>query len=487
MNSEELLGRYLAGGCTDAEVHALQEALKQDAALRHKYLDYLNLDLALETRVDMTEQPAPARRSASADSAQRVRSSFGWAWGIAAAVAVLVGVGVVWGGRWGNFGESYATVVECPGVEQWRVGKRLRGGRYAIGAGTVDLVTSRGARVVIEAPAEFRFESEQRLILSRGRLSAEVPPAAKGFTVVTRSGDAVDLGTRFGVDVPSKGAAEVHVFEGEVVERSARGGQRQSVKGGEAVVMNQGAGAVRELRNAAFIRREEVGRLSAALTAGQRARAAAALGALRRDPALIALVEFESGRVGAGVYREVQGRWPGSKALEFCNPGDHLKLDAGGGRTWPELTFAAWVRLDRVGGGRIQSLFHTDGWDRKNPGQIHWSVTPFGTMWLVCLPFQKHAVNEEMTPRLPEEGRWTHLVSVYDAPRHLLRHYLDGKLGLEMTLSGAAPAVLGPAEIGNWDLYDRKLSGRLDELVLMGRAMEEREVAALFEAGNPYR
>jgi hypothetical protein len=36
-------------------------------------------------------------------------------------------------------------------------------------------------------------------------------------------------------------------------------------------------------------------------------------------------------------------------------------------------------------------------------------------------------------------------------------------------------------------LYDRKLSGRLDELVLMGRAMEEREVAALFEAGNPYR
>jgi hypothetical protein len=32
----------------------------------------------------------------------------------------------------------------------------------------------------------------------------------------------------------------------------------------------------------------------------------------------------------------------------------------------------------------------------------------------------------------------------------------------------------------------RKLSGRVDELLVLGRAMSEAEVRGLFEAGNPY-
>ena len=85
----------------------------------------------------------------------------------------------------------------------------------------VDSRGERGARVVIEAPAEFHFESAQRLHMGRGRLSADVPAGAKGFTVVTPSGDAVDLGTQFGVDVPASGAAEIHVFAGEVVAKAS--------------------------------------------------------------------------------------------------------------------------------------------------------------------------------------------------------------------------------------------------------------------------
>ena len=57
--------------------------------------------------------------------------------------------------------------------------------------------------------------------MKRGRLAADVPPSAKGFTVITPTGDAVDLGTRFGVDVPSSGSAEVHVFQGEVITKAS--------------------------------------------------------------------------------------------------------------------------------------------------------------------------------------------------------------------------------------------------------------------------
>ena len=34
---------------------------------------------------------------------------------------------------------------------------------------------------------------------------------------------------------------------------------------------------------------------------------------------------------------------------------------------------------------------------------------------------------------------------------------------------------------------DRKLSGRIDELLLLGRAMSDDEVRAQFAAGSPYR
>ena len=65
--------------------------------------------------------------------------------------------------------------------------------------------------------------------------------------------------------------------------------------------------------------------------------------------------------------------------------------------------------------------------------------------------------------------------------------YLNGRFDKETHQETAHPARLGPAQIGNWDRQDRKLSGRVDELLLLGRAMSDAEVHALYEAGNPYR
>ena len=55
------------------------------------------------------------------------------------------------------------------------------------------------------------------------------------------------------------------------------------------------------------------------------------------------------------------------------------------------------------------------------------------------------------------------------------------------------PAVLGPAQIGNWNLKNRfttehrRLSGRMDELVALGRVSTAEEIRQHYEAGNPYR
>jgi hypothetical protein len=295
----------------------------------------------------------------------------------------------------------------------------------------------------------------------------------------------VDLGTRFGVDVPPHGPAEIHVFKGEVIAKAIGAQEKQNLRSGDAVRISRAGSSARELRSAAFIQREEVSELGAGLAAGQRLRADAALETLRRDPALIALLDFESGSY-PGKHRMVQGRWPKSRAPEFCQIGEHLSINLPADAEWSQLTLAAWVRLDRVGGGRIQSLLHTDGWDRKNPGQVHWFVSPHGTLWFVCLPDQPKGATAEFSPRLPDQGRWTHLATVYDSSRHTLRHYVNGRFEMEISLMTAPAARFGPSQIGNWNLYDRNLSGRVDEMLILGRAMGDAEVQSLFESGTPY-
>jgi hypothetical protein len=390
--------------------------------------------------------------------------------------------------------QPYATVESAAGIASLSPGLKLRGEMHELKAGTLALITRRGAHVVIEAPATFQFESAQRLRISRGRLAADVPPSAKGFTVITPSGDAIDLGTRFGVDVPAQGAAEIHVFQGEVIAKANGAKQQQSVRGGDAVAMDQGASATRELRTAAFIQPDEMSSLTAGLAAGQRTHAEASLAQLRKDPALITLMDFESDtQNGEGVYRMVQGRWPGSRAPEFVHVGDHLKLDVGGDRSWPQLTLAAWVRIDRLG-EPYQSLLHTDGWSKNNPGQVHWMITQDTRMRLALIgntlatgADERNGFPDSRTPVLPERGRWMHLASVYDSEKGTVRFFLNGRFDKETRQQVAHPARLGPAQIGNWNQKDRKLSGRVDELLILGRAMSDDEVRALHAAGNPYR
>ncbi len=513
---QTLVERYVDGQATAEQVAALSERLRRDAAARQWFIELLNLDSALAavalgsiagmddsdaspqtpieiTAADSTPSPTttPSTSPAPAPMPESGSASTMFFRLLAMATCVMALVGGAW--WWKASTSDFATVRGGVGVEGLADGRGLRDEWHEFDAGAVELVTANGARVVIEAPARFRFESAQRLHLIEGRLAADVPPTAKGFTVITPTGKATDLGTTFGVDIQQQGEAEIHVFEGEVIAQSAGGGQRRSLRDGEAFLLQNGAGASRRLRTAAFIRPEEVGSMHAGLKAGQHARSAAALAKLRQDPALIALLDFESRELTEGSFGIAQGRWPGSRAPEFANVGDHMKLDVGGSREWPQLTLAAWVRLDRLG-ETFQSLLHTDDWNENKPGQVHWMVTRHTTMRLALFGNTLAPNSEERedfpdsrTSVLPEQGRWMHLAVVYDSARRTVRFYLNGAFDKQTHQATAHTARLGAAQIGNWDRQDRKLSGRIDELVVLGRAMSDEEVRLLFDAGTPYR
>lgn len=483
MNLDEQIQRYLDGLANAEEVQQLQNILLTQPDARRLFADLANLDAALAEQAAGWESPVKPK------SAKPLRTSISHLWLATAAALALCITGTRW---WQSNEAVHATVAHGIGSSVFSEGMQIHGAAYELEAGTVEFITARGAKVVIEAPASFRFENGQRLRLERGRVAADVPPSAKGFTVITPTGQAVDLGTQFGVDVPQHGQAEIHVFKGEVIAQSSKGGKSHSLKDGQAYSLQSGAGAAREIRSAAFIQPDEMPALQAALTSGQRSRSDAAIATLRQDPALIALLDFENPELPPGTFRVTQGRWPGSRAPEFVNVGDHMKLNAGGARAWPQLTLAAWVRLDRLE-ALYQSLYHTDGWDDDKRGQVHWIIKKDATMRLALkrntlLPgsSEKDGYPDSATPVLPEKGRWVHVAVTYDALAKRIRFYLNGQFDKECLQATAHPALLGPAQIGNWDSQDRKLSGRVDELILLGRTMTDDEIRALFDAGNPY-
>jgi hypothetical protein len=510
-----LVQDYLVGRVTEGELEQLNARLTHDLEARKYFNELLNLDSALaevaagqscdsmqpgepsreqhnETQATDCQECSASYTSAGSnfDSMNRFPRFFSTGRILVVVASLLLLVSGTW--WWQTTPQVFATISSAAGIEGPTEGTVLWNEVIIIEKGSLELITKNGARIAIEAPAEFQFESAQRLNMKRGRLAADVPPSAKGFTVVTPTGEAVDLGTKFGVDIPFQGDAEIHVFEGEVIAQSSGGGKRLSLHDGEAFQLQTGAGSTRALRSSAFIRPGEVASLRAALEEGQHAKSNQYLATLRNDSALIALLDFETEDLPAGTYRMTQGRWPGSHASEFVNVGDHMKLDVGGKQAWPQITLAAWVRIDQLG-EPFQSFLHTDGWGEQDD-QVHWMVTHNTTMrlalygnTLVPSSTNRDVYPDSQTPVLPQQGRWVHLAVVYDSDAGTVRFYFNGKLDKEERQEVAHPARLGPGQIGNWDLRDRKLSGRMDELLILGRAMTAAQVDALYKVGTPYR
>jgi hypothetical protein len=104
-------------------------------------------------------------------------------------------------------------------------------------SGVVELTYAPGTTIAVEGPAEFKVTSVTGLELLSGKISANVPKIARGFTVKTPTATVVDLGTRFGTSVNSDHASEVDVFQGKVNVISGAGEHRQLTQG-KALIMD---------------------------------------------------------------------------------------------------------------------------------------------------------------------------------------------------------------------------------------------------------
>jgi concanavalin A-like lectin/glucanase superfamily protein/FecR-like protein len=240
------------GHITSTEARRLEELACQSKEARRFLMRYVQLhgelywDNAADTRVEascpiehMFDTDAPPRsvvptinRSTEPAVARRFRLRTIVAVAAAAAVilaAVFIAILAPNGDQVVQLGPPPARGVARLGATseaQWVMAgpdtaiptgaKLVAGRRLELGRGLAEISFNSGAGMILEGPAVFEPTSENGGFLHSGRLAANVPVGAAGFSVHTPSAMIVDLGTEFGVAVEADGASEVQVFSGKV-------------------------------------------------------------------------------------------------------------------------------------------------------------------------------------------------------------------------------------------------------------------------------
>lgn len=117
------------------------------------------------------------------------------------------------------------------------VGDEVVAGPLRLLAGIAQLRFASGATVALNGPVDLEIVNEKRIFLRSGAITPFVPPRAHGFTVVSPSGEVVDLGTEFSIGVDADGRTSVYVIDGEVDVASGH------ARRGKTLRMTQGFGA----------------------------------------------------------------------------------------------------------------------------------------------------------------------------------------------------------------------------------------------------
>ncbi len=521
---------YFNGEASGEDVARLSEILGASAEARAGFRRFARADLALR---EMAEASLPGDRPMIVPIADGSKVRRGWGglgnWLQAAAMFVMAGALVfllVERGRGSGGGDtdapagprlvqnddfadgSLAVLTHAVGVEwegdlAYAEGAALRPDTIEIAKGLLQIEFFSGATVVIEGPAKFELIDPMFARCALGRVRANVPHFARGFTIESGDLKVVDLGTEFGFAAERGGAKELHVFDGEVtVEGGAAGDEPTHLLTGTGIRVEEESLDFIRIEEDAFASSELIASLASAAADEQRRawlRYAENLKAngdvqlyysfdnqvawsrrLSNDKKMIADPLY-----GAIVgCRWAEGRWPGKAALEFKRPTDRVRISIPGEHR--TMTVMAWVRIDGFD-REYSSLMLSDGWEA---GGAHWQVSRDGRLVFGVNPTGNY-VSE---PLLGQQhlGRWLHLATSYDADAGA-RHFVNGRQ-VWFTPVSAGRAIEVPAgELGNWSpgywppkgADVRNLNGRMDEFLVFSSALDEAGVRSIYERGRP--
>ena len=521
------------GTASDGQLSGLHELLRENPAARDEYLLRVELHSRLASDPDLFastdhESSPPSggetliELSPQFQTGPAAGSKSAWRRNQTLALAACLAL-LLTGGWWLRYGAENRRGATSRAVAmlnrevnaRWNPadhvpspGAPLEPGRLRLESGLAQIVFYNGARVVIEGPAELQLVSSTEAVCPGGKLTAEVPPQARGFRVVSPRFDVVDLGTSFGLNM-ADGRSELHVFEGKVEFRTDGRGTNQSLVEGHGAVAEGGTNPRLVVADrTAFASLFELQAKSVAADALRYDRWREANQRLRHDSSLWVHFDFEHGapsdwrlpNTGArsatmpdativGCQWQ-DGRWASKPALDFRGVSDRVRLNVPG--TCESVTLAAWVRvqgLDRP----INSLFMSDGFDA---GTVHWVIRSDGVLGLTVIGAKgaHQILTSPPVLTVDQFGVWTHLAVVLNGSAKQAVHYVNGQPVSRHPVRIGSPYRIGSAEIGNWNAVGfpgndpfliRNFSGVVDEFCLFGRALGDTEIRALYTDGKP--
>jgi len=387
-------------------------------------------------------------------------------------------------------------------------GELLPAGELHLVSGVVQIDSFSGVSIVVEGEAKFGIVSAMEMTFDSGKLRAEVPVAARGFTVRTGSGDVVDLGTEFALDIGPY-STEVHVLDGEVEWFSNRATGKKSLLGGQAVRMHDGSEIDKPAEPERFAGIEDMERLRQSGVELARDRWNVERDRIANDPRTVVYyptdaksgwhrrlenatgdTELDGTIVAAG---RAGGRWENDQsAVDFRKTGSRVRLSIPG--EYQAITMAMWVKvheLDRW----FNSLFLTDSYE---PGEPHWQIMDDGRVHFSIRPENGSGHQVVYSPPISDTivgAFWSHLAVTYNSESGEVAHFLNGEEISRLTLEPekvVSPIVFGGATIGNWSqpMRDeakfavRNLNGALDEFVLFSEALGAEEIQRIYQNGR---
>jgi len=246
----ELIDELLDGSISDADFLRLEAEMRVDPEVRQAYYTRLKLNNALKIEVGrLVEETDTLTISFWRRHAQLLAA--------VAAIGLFAFVGLS-GWKMGRLGATqenadteplatgFAILAEYSDTtwlnhSPFQRGDLLPQGPIKLGSGIAELEFFSGVTVIVEGESEFEIHSPMEMTVTKGRMRALVPTAARGFKVSTAAGDVIDLGTEFALEVSPDGA-EMHVLQGEI-EWHPNSDEKQLLIDGESMRWTESGGS----------------------------------------------------------------------------------------------------------------------------------------------------------------------------------------------------------------------------------------------------
>ncbi|QDV61913.1 LamG-like jellyroll fold domain-containing protein [Crateriforma conspicua] len=405
-------------------------------------------------------------------------------------------------------------------------GDVLTNGTLQFDSGVAEIDFFCGATLIVEGPAKLNLESDWSAEVFLGRLRANVPPVARGFTVKAADAQIVDQGTEFALQV-TPDAACVEVLRGQVEIRSTDTPARQ-LRTGQRHWLKGSASSASDFHD--LVTNDDVQRRRHTAQSDRLADWRNHIRQLRRDERLIALYTADAidrsaessdeslrrmfNQVGApderdgvlvGPVERVSGRFGNeSKGLDFSRTGARVRTRTDG--QYGAFTFACWARIDGLD-HVYNALFLADGYENGEP---HWQIDQDGRLLFSVMvddtpgtglgghPQARFHHLYKTRPFWNDSNRnqWFHLVAVYDPPNRRVTQYVNGDIVGDEVIQPkfhVQDLRIGPAEIGNWGqplrnspwFAVRNLNGQIDELAIYDAALDANAIQSLYQQGKP--